>query len=330
MLVFALLPLASAIRLYLILQPVLAACGAYALARGLGLNRVGALVTGVAYANTGFLQVQNVRSSPFASVYGWLPFALLGSELALRSPRWHMRFTGWGLAAVAMSQIIAVWPAQGAYYAALLVSGYIAYRIVLSPPGRTSQGLVARLGFLATHGAAVFVFAAALDAAGILPRLEFTGLSSLAGGYTGADAVVGGLNPREWIFLAIPSAWYVGASVLLLTVAAPLVDRGPLAGTIRYFGVTSLAALLLSGSVETPLHWLLYHALPGFARVHPHVPERISDSRLPRRGGVGGRDGHHHRTPRSDNTRHSSRVASRCPGCTRCCSRSCRWRRPCT
>jgi hypothetical protein len=42
-----------------------------------------------------------------------------------------------------------------------------------------------------------------------------------------------------------------------------------------FFGVTSIAALLLTGTVETPLHRLLYQLLPGFANLHPHAPERI-------------------------------------------------------
>ena len=125
------------------------------------------------------------------------------------------------------------------------------------------------------HSAAVFVLAAALDAAGILPRLEFNGLSNLAGGYTGTEAKVGGLNPKDWVLLSVPCFWYAGASVLALAISAPFLDRGPLRGTISFFGLTSLGAVLISGSVETPLHWLLYHLLPGFARLHPHAPERI-------------------------------------------------------
>jgi hypothetical protein len=275
MLLFALLPLTQAVRLYLLLHPLLAAGGAYTLARLLGLGRAGALLAGVAYANTSFLQVQNVRSNPFASVYAWLPFALIGTELAIRASRWHTRCAWWGLAAIAMSQIVAVWPGQGAYYSAMLVGGYIAYRTLFVRPDRARGGLVLRARDLLVHAAAVFVWAAALDAAGILPRLEFNGLSNLAGGYTGAEAKVGGLNPREWLLVAVPGYWYAGASVLGLAIAAPFVDRARLPATIRYFGITSLGALLITGTVETPLHWLLYHLLPGFASLHPHAPERI-------------------------------------------------------
>jgi hypothetical protein len=275
MVIFALLPLASAAKLYALVHPWLAACGAFALARVLGLSRAGALLTAVAYANTSFVQVQNVSSSPFSSVYAWLPVALLGVELAIRSTVSHTRFTAWGLAALAMSQIVAAWPGQGAYYAAMLVGGYIAFRTLLVIPGRSSRSLARRAGDLLTHAAVVFMLGAALDAAAILPRLEFNGLSNLAGGYSAEEAVVGGLHPKDWVLLAVPGFWYAGASVLVLTVAAAFLGRAPLRASLGFFGITSIAALLLSGTVETPFHWLLYHLLPGFARLHPHAPERI-------------------------------------------------------
>ena len=120
MLVFAVLPVASAVKVYLLVHPFLAACSAFALARVLGISRAGALLAGVAYANTSFVQVQNASSSPFASVYAWLPVALLGAELAVRNRRWPIRLAAWGLAAFAVSQIVAIWPGQGAYYAAMV------------------------------------------------------------------------------------------------------------------------------------------------------------------------------------------------------------------
>src|SRR4029077_12742922 len=110
---------------------------------------------------------------------------------------------------------------------------------------------------------------------GLFPRLEFNALSNLAGGYVGADARVGGLRPEQWVFLAMPGLWYVGASVLVLAAAAPFLVRGRLGRPVWYLGATSLIALILSDTFETPLDQLLYHLLPGFAHLHPHAPERI-------------------------------------------------------
>ena len=275
MVVFTLLPLAPAARVYLALHPLLGAASAYALARALGLSRPGAFVAGLAYANSGFSQIQNVCCFPFASVYAWLPVALLGAEGALRSSRRTSRGAWWGLAALGTSQIVAAWLGQGTYYAVLLVAGYITYRTLVVPPAGMTAGLSARVGRLLQHQAAIFVFGAALAAAGLLPRVEFNRLSNLAGGYMGVDASVGGLRPEQWVFLAMPGMWYAGASVLVLAAAAPLLVRGRLGGAVWYFGATSLLALILTDTFETPLAWLLYHVLPGFANLHPHAPERI-------------------------------------------------------
>jgi hypothetical protein len=274
MLLFAAVPLADAVHVYLLFHSLLAAVAAYVLGRVLGLSQRGSLLAGVAYANSSFFVVQNVRSNPFACVYAWLPVALIGAELAVRQRRWQRRIVGWGLAACAMSQIIAVWPGQGAYYSAMLIGGYIAFRTLLVPADSPTS-LGQRAMDLVLHGAAIFVSAAALDAAAILPRLEFNALSNLAGGYTGAEASVGGLNPRQWLLIAVPGYWYAGISVLLLAITAAFWSPARLRPIVCYFGLTSVGALLISGRYETPLHWLLYHILPGFGGVHPHAPERI-------------------------------------------------------
>src|SRR3712207_8944815 len=58
---------------------------------------------------------------------------------------------------------------QGAYYALLALGGYLAYRTLLVTPKR-ERHLVARLGDLALHGAAILTLGLVLGAAGILDR----------------------------------------------------------------------------------------------------------------------------------------------------------------
>jgi hypothetical protein len=275
MVLFTFLPMTLAAKGYLAFHPLLAASSSYALARSLRLSRLGAFVAALAYANSGFLQIQNTCCFPFASVYAWLPLAVLGAEGAVRATRWTPRAAWWGLTALGVSQIVAAWLGQGAYYAALIISGYIAYRTLIVPEGAARAGLWTRIGRLLQHETAVFAFAAALAAAGLLPRIEFNGLSNLAGGYLDADAHGGGLRPEQWVFLTIPGMWYVGMSVLLLAAAAPLLVRGALRRTVWYFGLTSLFALVLTDTFQTPLDWLLVHLLPGFVNLHQHAPERI-------------------------------------------------------
>ena len=194
----------------------------------------------------------------------------------MRSRRASSRAAWWGLAGLGVSQSVAAWPGQGAYYSALIVGGYIAYRALVLPPLEPDAGGWARIGRILQHEVCIFSFGAALAAAGLLPRLEFNSLSNLAGGYSGDNLGVGGLHPSQWVNLALPGARYVGLSVLALAAAAPIVARcRPFARPEWYFGVTSVGALVLTATVETPLHWLLYHVLPGFASLHPHAPERI-------------------------------------------------------
>src|SRR5260370_27792354 len=192
MLFFGLLPPAGAAKAYLIFHPLLAAWSTYASSRALGLGRLGALVAALAYANTGFLQIQNSCFFAFASVSAWLPLALVGAEGALRSTRLTTRAAWWGLAGVGVSQIVAAWLGQGTYYAALLIGGYIAYRTLLvSPPGAKSGGQ-ARLCRPLPPEAGVFIFGAALAPAGLPPPREFHALSHLPGRSMARDARRGG------------------------------------------------------------------------------------------------------------------------------------------
>lgn len=276
MVFFTLFPLDAAAKVYLVFHPVLAACTTYALARMLGVRPLGAVLAGVAYASTGYFQVQNSCCFAFGSVYAWLPLPLLAVEGGLRSQSWLSRGAWWGLAALGLSQIFAGWLGQGSYYAASLVGAYGAYRTLMCPPWGRGWGVRRRLLLFLSCEAAVFGFAVVLAAAGLLPRLDLNAVSNLAGGYDGVESAVGGLTiPRDWLLPTRPGFWYAGVLVLVLAAVAVLAARGRLARPVWFFAATSLAALILTAKVATPLHEALYLLLPGFARLHPHAPERI-------------------------------------------------------
>ncbi|MDQ4128530.1 MAG: YfhO family protein, partial [Actinomycetota bacterium] len=192
-----------------------------------------------------------------------------------RSPRWPERGLWLGVSGLGLSQILAVWPGQGSYYALLALGGYVAYRTLLFPPG-TARGIRARLLGLLVHGSGVLLFGFGLAAAGMLPRLEYHALSSLADGYAsleGVRAAWGGWTLKDWKRLAVPGLVYPGLITLALALAAPLVARGRHA--TPFFAVLVLFTLILAGQSVTPLHWVLYHTLPEFEWIHPHGPERI-------------------------------------------------------
>jgi hypothetical protein len=275
MLLFTALPLMAAAKGYLLAHLLLAGLSTYALARSLRMNVAGALLAAVAYEFTGYMFFRSACCLAFINVASWLPLALLGAELAIRSTRWLDRGLGWGISGLALSQILAAWLGQGSYYALLALGGFVAYRTLLFPP-ENIRGIRGRVGGLVLHGGAVLLFGFALAAAGILPRLEYNALSNLAGGYAGegATAPTGGWSLGDWKRLLVPGNVYVGLLTASLALAAPLVARGRHA--VPYFAFLSLAVLTLSGQGPTLLHSTLYDLLPAFDRLHPHAPQRVT------------------------------------------------------
>ncbi len=270
MVFFTLLPLAPAVKVYLFFHPLLAGLGAYALARSLRINVAGALFAVVAYEYVGYIYARNTCCFAYVSVLAWLPFALLGAELAIRSTSWVRRGLWWAVSGVAISQILAAWLGQGSYYALLALGGYVAYRTLLFPPENV-RGFWERASGLFLHGGAVLVFGFGLAAAGILPRLEYNALSNLAGGYPNTDYSTGwGITDWERLFVS-PGFFYAGGATLALALAAPLVARARHA--VPYFAFLAVFALTLSGTGFTPIHSLLY-LLPNFESLQPHYPQR--------------------------------------------------------
>ena len=88
----------------------------------------------------------------------------------------------WGVAGLGLSQILAAWIGQGAYYATLVVGSFLVFRTCLAPH-RPASTLGSRLKDLTLHGIGVAAFGFGLAAGGLLPRLEYNALSNLPGGY---------------------------------------------------------------------------------------------------------------------------------------------------
>lgn len=271
MLFFTVLPLVAAAKVYLVFHLLLAGLSSYALSRSLGMGTAGALLAATAYEFSGYLYVRNTCCFAYASVVAWLPLAVLGAELAIRSRSWLQRGLWWGLCGLAVSQILAAWLGQGSAYALLALGGYVVYRTLLFPPENV-LGLSGRLSALALHGGAVLLVGFALAAAGLLPRLEYNALSNLAGGYPNPEPG-DGLPVQSWprVFM-VNGMVYAGVVTSALALAAPLMAGRRFAAP--YFAVLCLAALELARPEQTWLHSLLYH-LPAMEQIHSHAPERV-------------------------------------------------------
>lgn len=275
MLFFTLLPLTLAAKSYLVFHLISAGIGCFALARALGIKTPGALLAAVAYEFGSYLYIRNACCFAYASVMVWLPVAILGAEMAIRSRGLLDRVLWCALSGLAVSQMLASWLGQGSYYALLVLGGYIAYRALLFPPAH-ARGLRSRLSGVALTGGGVLLIGLCLAAAGLFPRLEYNALSGLAGGYPEGQRFTGGLEATDFRRLFLPpDLFYGGAMIMALALAAPLVSRrGAARFALPFFAGVSVLALTLAGEGPTLLHSAL-ELLPYFGRVHPHDPERI-------------------------------------------------------
>ncbi len=273
MVLFTIFPVSAAAKAYLFVHPLLAGLSMYALARTLRVNVVGAVMASIVYEFNGFMYHRNSCCFAFASVAAWLPLIILAAELALRSHGLTRRALWWGVSGFALSQVFAAWPGQGSYYVLLTLGGYLAYRTLLDPSGQDRR-VPRRISDLLLHGAGIVLFGVALAAAGLLPRIEYNGLSNLAGGYADNEfLVLRGWSLRQWSTLLSPgSVWYAGGAAVALAAVAPVLARRRMA--VPYWATLCIITLILSGQGPSPVHWVFYH-LPGFAQLHPHGPDRI-------------------------------------------------------
>jgi hypothetical protein len=88
MILFTILPLPAAASSFVFIHLLLAGLFTYALARVLRINVAGSMLATVAYEFNGFMYWRNLCCSPYAQIMAWLPLAILGAELAIRSSRW--------------------------------------------------------------------------------------------------------------------------------------------------------------------------------------------------------------------------------------------------
>ena len=276
MLVFGILPLAAAIKVYAVAHLLMAGFGTYAYGRLIGMVPAGALVAAWAVSQGGLFTDRSRCCYAHIQVAAWIPIMLLAVELAVRATRLQPRFAAWMLGAVAISQMLAGWIGQGAMYGLILTGCYVAFRTLAMPPDPTTP-LGRRAFDAAQHLIVPVTFGAGLSAPGTLPRLLYRSETTLADGYTGSAswaAQLGGWSPGNQIEqLVTPSGWYVGTAVLLL--ALIWVAGRWRSGYIRFFAALSLVSFVLGLERETVVHQL-FSILPLFRDLHNHFPVRIA------------------------------------------------------
>ncbi len=136
MLLFTLLPIGAAVLAQIFSHLLLANLGMWLLARRVGLGQLGALVAGFSLAGSGVVYGRIPSGPASYQVVTWLPWVLLGAEIALRARSWPVRIGGWALTGFAVSQALAAWVGQVSYYTLLLLGAWLVFRIFW---GRSDQ-----------------------------------------------------------------------------------------------------------------------------------------------------------------------------------------------
>ncbi len=283
MVLFTLLPFAMAVKAFIVSHLLLSGLGVYALGRSVKHTPLGAVTAGIIYECSGMVFTLSVANSYVVELAAWTPVVLLFSELAIRTEDRLRRLCWWAATGFALSQVLSAFLGQRSYYATLVALSYIGFRTLIIPASIRRSPIARVRGFL-VHSAAILLIGLGLAAGGVLPRLEYTSLSTLAEGYSsperGAVDVVGGKSPS-----AVASAlmdrdrspsfppYYVGIAPLALALLA--------LGTIRVRAATTFFILLSVGTVilampgTTIFHSVLYALLPRFELLHQHSPDRI-------------------------------------------------------
>jgi hypothetical protein len=234
MLLFSTLGPGLAMRMMIVLQPVLAGLGLYAFLRVEGLARVAATVGGLAIAGA-MSESEIAIAMPFAGTLAWGAVTLLGAAGYLGVERWSRR-VGWlALTAFAWSQVASAHLSHGLVLVTAVLVAYVIART-------TREGWV--------RSALLIGVLPVLAIGVLLPRFQFLSVSSLAEGYAALDeaatpsdedaALAEGGVWAGWplAFAAAPGA-YLGAAALI---AVPLAFRSR-AGARRRLSIAMAAVL---------------------------------------------------------------------------------------
>ncbi|MCC7447132.1 MAG: YfhO family protein [Anaerolineae bacterium] len=268
---------ARGLNLSLAFHTWLAAWGMARLIRRFGSSYVGALLTGIIYAMSGFAGARYFAGHyTLLLVFAWIPWVMVAYLYALDRCTW--RATLPGIAALGLA-ILAGHPPMLVYLGLCLVALWLWYVAQTDDLRRAAWDAGERLIVIAIGGAI-------LGAALILPAAELTGLSS-RGGNTNDLAFINSfaLPPAQVIGLALPNFFgnpktgpssypYWGADFfqefaayagLLPLLAIPLAFRLPRRRESWFFIGLAALGLILSIGMDGALLPILTRWVPGFS-----------------------------------------------------------------
>jgi hypothetical protein len=270
----------AAIRLYIVMLPVLGGLGTYWFLRAEGVDRVAATVGGLVLS-LGVAGSRMAVNLPFSATVAWTPVLLATAARYLRTSSWPARLGWLTLTALAWGQLAAAHLSHGFVIGSGALLAYVVARSVSEVrAGRRGRGEAAAI-------AALLVPALLLvNLAYFLPRLAYLPRTTLGEGYAGlqdlADRLAGRpetalpigptAGPR-WPFLfAISPGPYLGAVSLALSFGGWWTRaRRPL---VLGFGVFGVVCYILSLGVVARSVEPVARALP-FGDFYLYSPFRF-------------------------------------------------------
>ncbi|HQY31637.1 MAG TPA: hypothetical protein PK691_10130, partial [Thermomicrobiales bacterium] len=274
MVIMTLVPSVLGFKLFITFHILLAAVGSYLFIRNLGMVPAAAFAGGLIYTFGNVLE-RTSCCTIHMQVIVWIPWAFLAIDRVLTTTNNRHRWI-WAVAGgFVMSQMIAGWIGQGAYYAGLAVTAYILYRVGQLLVRQRQQTPWVRLAMAA--GIALVVMGAMLPTA-VLPRLAVIDRSNLASLYDDGSSTAASTG---WVMhlllerllgpMSRIGRWYQGIPSFVLLIFAPLLFWRR--KDVRFFTIYSLVilSLIVRGSPTIGI----FGVLPQFATIHAHVSDRI-------------------------------------------------------
>jgi hypothetical protein len=241
-----------AIRMYIVLLPILGGLGAYWFLRAEGTDRTSATVGGLVLA-LGVAGSRMAVNLPFSATLAWTPLLLAAAARYLRSPTWPGRIGWLTVTAAAWGQLAAAHLSHGFVIGSGALVVYVAARSVSNVrDGRVPGGEAVAVAALLP--AALLL----VNLAFFLPRLAYLPRTTLGQGYAGvqdlADRLAGrpdtpfGIGPTagpRWpLLFSISPGPYLGATSLGLSLGGWWIRRRRTV-TVA-FGLFGLMCYLLS------------------------------------------------------------------------------------
>ena len=278
MLLFSALPPGLALRLFILLNPVLAGLGLYAFLRKEALGRAASTAGGLVLAM--MMSTSTIAISlPFAGSLAWTTVLLVGASGYRRAERWSGRLAWLALGAFGWTQVAAAHMSHGLLIATAFATAYL----VAAGIADARSGVVGARPVAAR--AALFLLVLPLAAMPILvPHVDFIGESSLRGGYgalgDAGQSEVGDPLGSNGVWAAWPLGFatapgaYAGAVALACALLAARAPR--LRTLVAAAGGLAIAGYVLTSPLLVGARWFRSIVLEiPLGDVYLHNPGRL-------------------------------------------------------